>query len=162
MMAFPSRSIEAMTWLASDGMASAPCKRPGSLPRWLILILFCMAVSVGCSSGGRNGVEGSVRYAGVPIAVGTITFMPVGEGGIKCGGRIENGHYQVEPQFGPVAGLHRVEIHWAKPTGKSYKNEFGEVFDVTEEGLPEKYHAKSILTRTVKSGPNVFDFELEE
>ncbi len=116
----------------------------------------------GCSSGGRTGVEGRVTYAGEPIAVGTITFIPTGGKGIKCGARIENGHYQVEPRFGPVPGPHRVEIHWAKPTGKKYQNEFKEVFDVTTEGLPAKYNTQSTLTATIKPGPNVFNFDLEK
>jgi hypothetical protein len=53
-----------------------------------------------------------------------------------------------------------VEIRWAKPTGETYKNAFGEVFDVTQEGLPDKYNSNSILTATIKSGANVIDFHL--
>ncbi len=49
-----------------------------------------------------------------------------------------------------------------KPTGKKYKNEFGEVLDVRQEGLPEKYHAKSTLTATIKPGMNVVHFNLEK
>jgi len=129
--------------------------------RWTALLIG-MALLTGCSSDGRTGVEGTVTYDGQPIPVGTITFLPVGEGGIKCGGRIENGHYEVEPRFGPMPGPHRVEIHWAQPTGKTYKNEFGEVFDVTREGLPDKYHSQSTLTATIKRGGNVIDFSLEK
>jgi hypothetical protein len=122
------------------------------------IVALCLG---GCSSSARTGVEGTVTFAGEAIAVGTITFVPIGEKGIKCGARIEKGRYHVEPQFGPVPGPHRVEIRWARPTGKKYKNEYGEVFDVTEEGLPGKYHEKSILTATIKSGKNVINFDLE-
>jgi hypothetical protein len=128
----------------------------------LFILLVGAAGLAGCSSEGRYGVEGTVRYAGQPIGIGTITFLPTAEKGIKCGGRIENGRYQVEPKFGPMPGPHRVEIHWAKPTGKKYKNEFGEEFDRTQEGLPDKYHAQSILTTTIKAGANTIDFDLEK
>ena len=86
-------------------------------------------------------MKGTVTYNGPPLAVGTITFVPTGKKGIKCGERIENGHYQIDPPFRPMPGPHRVEIRSDKPTGKKYKNEFGEVFDVTREGLPDKYHS---------------------
>jgi hypothetical protein len=125
----------------------------------LVLLLGAAALP-GCSSEGRSGVQGTVTYDGQPIPVGTITLLPTGEKGIKCGGRIENGHYQIEPRFGPMPGPHRVEIRWAKPTGKKYKNAFGEVFDVTSEGLPDKYHAHSRLTAMIKSGANVLNLSL--
>jgi hypothetical protein len=107
-------------------------------------------------------VAGSVRYDGQPVAVGTITFLPMDEKGVKCGGRIADGRYTIEPRFGPMAGPHRVEIHWARPTGKKKKNEFGEVFDVTQEGLPAKYNTKSKLTAQVKAEANTIDFDLEK
>ena len=50
----------------------------------------------------------------------------------------------------------------AKPTGKKYKNEFGEELDVRREGLPDKYHANSTLTADIKAGENVIDFHLEK
>jgi hypothetical protein len=127
-----------------------------------MVLLLGVVVVAGCSSGDRVGVRGMVTYAGEPIAIGTITFLPTGEKGVKCGGRIENGRYEVEPRFGPMPGPHRVEIHWSRPTGQKYKNEFGEVFDKTQEGLPDKYHAKSILTATIEPGSNVFNYSLEK
>jgi hypothetical protein len=127
----------------------------------LLGLLLAVAALAGCSSGRRVGVEGEVTYAGEPLGVGTITFLPEGDKGVKCGGRIENGRYKVEPQFGPTPGPHRVEIRWAKPTGKKYKNEFGEVFDVTAEGLPDKYHGQTVLRADVNSGSNKIDFHLD-
>jgi hypothetical protein len=47
-------------------------------------------------------------------------------------------------------------------SGKKYRNEFREEFDVTREGLPDKDHANSALTATIKPGANVIDFDLEE
>jgi len=125
-------------------------------------LLLAAAVVLGCSSGSRTGVQGTVTYGGQPLAVGTITFIPTAEQEIKCGGLIENGAYKVEPEFGPSPGPHRVEIRWAKPTGKKSKNEFGEELDIRQEGLPDKYHANSTLTADIKSGDNVLNFALEK
>ena len=132
--------------------------------RWMTLMAALVAASgvPGCSSGGRVGVEGKVTYAGEPLHFASITFLPMDEKGIKAGGLIENGTYKVEAKFGPMPGPHRVEIRWAKPTGKRYKNEFGEELDVRREGHPDKYHANSTLTADIKSGNNVIDFNLEK
>ncbi len=127
---------------------------------FLIFVAIC---TPGCSSSdGRSGVEGKVTYDGQPLAIATITFIPTAVGGISCGGVIEKGQYKVEPKFGPMVGPHRVEIRWAKPTGKKSKNEFGEEIEKREEGLPDKYHANSTLSAEIKSGTNKLDFSLEK
>jgi hypothetical protein len=107
-------------------------------------------------------VEGTVTYAGEPIPLGSIAFLPTSPEGIKAGGRVEGGRYQIEARFGLVPGPHKVEIRWLKPTGKKYKNEFGEEFDRTREGLPDKYHKDTILTADIKPGANVINFNLEK
>jgi hypothetical protein len=129
---------------------------------WLAVPLLGLVLASGCSSNGRVGVNGTVRYMGEPIGIGTITFLHRSAQGIKCGGRIAGGHSEIDPQFGPMPGLHRVEIHWAKPTGKKYRNEFNEEFDETREGLHEKYNKQSTLTATIKPGHNVIDFNLDQ
>jgi len=103
-----------------------------------------------------------VTYVGEPVSVGTITFIPQSETGIKCGGLIDQGKYRIEPKVGPQPGPHRVEIRWAKATGKKNKNEFGEEIDVRQEALPDKYHANSTLTADIKPGANVIVFQLEK
>ena len=121
-----------------------------------------LALAAGCSSSGAAAVEGQVSYAGEPIDVGTITFIPTSGAGVKSGGLIESGAYKVDPKIGPAPGPHRVEIRWAKPTGKSSKNEFGEEIQTRREGLPDKYHDQSTLTADIKAGKNVIDFALEK
>lgn len=103
-----------------------------------------------------------MTYDGQPIGVGRITFLPTDAKAVKRGGRFENGHYRLAPPEGPPPGDHRVEIHWLKPTGKKYHNEFKEELDVLEEGLPDKYHKGSALKATLKPGKNVVDFRLEK
>ena len=133
----------------------------GAFVRCAVLFLGVVAFT-SCSGNSRVAVAGLVTYDGEPIPIGSIAFLPVDEKGIKAGGRIENGRYKLEAEFGLMPGPHRVEIHWLKPTGKKYKNEFGEEFDRTQEGLPGKYHKDSVLTAEIKSGGNVIDFALEK
>jgi hypothetical protein len=125
----------------------------------LLLVVTCFP---GCSSDSRVAVEGNVTFAGQPLDVGTITFLPASGDGVKCGGLIENGQYKVEQKLGLAPGQHRVEIRWSKSTGKKSRNEFGEEIIVRQEGLPDKFHTNSTLTAEVKSGENFLDFKLEE
>jgi hypothetical protein len=126
-----------------------------------ICVLAATAAAAGCSDNKRVAVEGSITYDGKPIPMGTITFLPLFEGGIKAGDQIANGHYKLEAPLGLFPGPHKVEIRWAKPTGKKYKNEFGEEHDRTAEGLPDKYHANTTLTADIKPRGNTLDFNLE-
>ncbi len=132
--------------------------------RWYLraVLLAVILCGAGCSKDGGVALEGKVSYGGEPIDVGTITFIPTSGSGIKSGGLIESGGYKVDSKVGPGPGAHRVEIRWAKPTGKKTKNEFGEEIQTRQEGLPEKYHAQSTLTAEVKPGKNVIDFALEK
>lgn len=132
--------------------------------KWTVAAALLLIISnvCGCSSDDRAGVDGKVTYDGESLDVGTITFLPSSGEGIKCGGLIEKGAYKIDPKLGPMVGSHRVEIRWAKPTGKKSRNEFGEEIAVRQEGLPEKYHKNSTLTADIKSGNNVIDFALEK
>src|SRR6478736_3659332 len=127
-----------------------------------VALLALVFVGSGCSKESGVALEGKVSYGGEPIDVGTITFLQTSGSGIKSGGLIENGNYKVDSKTGPGPGPHRVEIRWARPTGKKSKNEFGEEIQKRQEGLPEKYHAQSTLTAEIKPGKNVIDFELEK
>jgi hypothetical protein len=122
-----------------------------------VLLALCCC---GCNS--STSVEGDITYDGQPIDIGRIAFLPTDPKAVKRGGRFEKGHYRLDAPEGPPAGEHKVEIHWLKPTGQTYKNEFQEELPRLEEGLPEKYHKASTLTATVKPGKNVIDFRLEK
>ncbi len=130
--------------------------------RAMSLGVLVLALTAGCSGTNRVAVEGLITYDGMPIPIGTITFLPTFENAVKAGGRVENGHYELAAAYGLVPGSYKVEVRWAKPTGKKYKNEFGEEFDRTQEGLPDKYHARTVLTADIKTGANHVDFNLEK
>src|SRR5262249_52343565 len=95
------------------------------------------------------------------VPAGAISFLASdATSGTSGGGTVIDGRYKVAPEAGLKPGKYRVEIRWGKPTGKKFRSDSGEMLDMTEEGLPEKYHTKSELTREVKAGWNTSDFNL--
>ncbi len=119
-----------------------------------------------CGCGGdrdRVPLGGTVKYDGVAIDNGTITFVPGGggdKGPPKASVRIQDGKYKFEPNFGPVPGKYTVEITWDKKTGRRVSTGDADSRDETEQVLPAKYNRKTELTREVKSGEQAMDFEL--
>ena len=89
-----------------------------------------------------------------------VAFVPAEGQGLSGGGTILDGKYHIAAAVGPKTGKYRVEIRWAKPTGKQYRSETGEMLEVTAEGLPEKYNNKSELTADLKPGKNTVNFDL--
>jgi hypothetical protein len=125
--------------------------------------VLCLACLAGCGGTGQAEVEGTVLYDGQPIKGGSIAFLPAGtDQGRAGGGTILDGRYHIPAKFGPLPGRYRVEIRWAKPTGRQFISETGHTLDVTEEGLPEKYNDKSELTAELKSGKNTVNFDLKK
>jgi len=125
------------------------------------LALMCLLLPSGCGGNGEVTLEGEVTYDGKPVPAGAISFLVSdAKGGGSGGGTILDGKYRVTSEAGLKPGTYRVEIRWAKPTGKKMKTEANEMLDITEEGLPEKYNTKSELTKEVKSGSNKIDFHL--
>lgn len=129
--------------------------------RWVLLAVACVWTA-GCgSSGAQLPVEGTVRYAGQPIGMGTIAFIAPDGPGPNAGEAIRDGRFTIPAAQGPQPGVYRVEVRWAKPTGKTFKHpETGELMDTFEEGLPEKYHDKSVLTHEFKAGGGPIELDL--
>jgi hypothetical protein len=72
------------------------------------------------------------------------------------------GERSVKEERGANAGPYRVEIRWAKKTGKKYRDpDSGEILDKRAEGLPPRYHLKSELTAEVSAERTKFDFDLK-
>jgi hypothetical protein len=130
-------------------------------------VLGCL-VFTGC--GGREytgerryAISGKVTVDGEAIGMGVISFRPQGEGGRVAGGPIADGAYEIPEAKGPNAGLHRVEIHWNKLTGRKVPNPMdpSEMIDEMAVGLPEKFNTKSELKAEVSAGQTRFDFHLK-
>ena len=77
------------------------------------LAAICLAGG-GCgrSSGpARVAVAGQVDRAGIPVAEGTISFLPIGpEGGPAAMTSVADGKYRFERRLGPPPGKHRVLV----------------------------------------------------
>jgi hypothetical protein len=125
-----------------------------------------LCLAAGCDgTGGRVPVAGTVTFDGQPVDGGAIAFLPEGEGDgdrPKPGTRIDEGRYAILARKGPVPGVYRVQIHWAKKTGKKVPFDSPPVLiDETRQVIPEKYNTQSTLRVEVHSGSNAFDFDLK-
>jgi hypothetical protein len=127
----------------------------------LVLVLGVLGLA-GCGGKGRVAVEGTVTYDGQPIQAGSIAFLAAEGQGVNTGGAIVDGKYAIAADVGPKMGKNKVEIRWAKPTGKTYQSETGATLSVTAEGLPAKYNDQSELTAQVERGQNTINFDLKK
>ncbi len=134
----------------------------------LIGSVVLLGPTVGCGYRGYDGdrrfpLSGKVTFDGEPVDLGSISFLPAAEGGKQrvSGGQIEDGKYAVPEEQGANVGKYRVEIHWAKKTGKQhYDSELQMKVDDRKEALPRKFHTDSILNADVSAEKTTFDFEL--
>ena len=123
------------------------------------ILLFSLA---GCGGTGQVGVEGTITHDGQPVEEGSITFVATTKEGRSGGGTILQGKYALSEKDRPTSGHYKVQIRWAKPTGKKVKSETGEMLDVREEALPPKYNDATTLTADLTSGTNKVDFDLKK
>jgi hypothetical protein len=133
---------------------------------WKLRAIFCAwaaAVCLGLGGCGqsRQSVHGSVTIDGTPMDLGMITFVPEDTSQTSVGGKISDGKFSLDATRGPLPGKYRVEIRWAKKTGRKVPNGDGGMQDETAEGLPAKYNTDTELTATIGSwGSNSVDFNL--
>lgn len=79
---------------------------------WRVAVIVSLAVIAigGCGGGGvtRYDVSGKVTFGGVPVAVGTITFLPAsGNSGPGGSAAIRDGLYDTsQGRMGPTGGPH--------------------------------------------------------
>lgn len=128
---------------------------------WFGLLVVGMMM-LGCGSGGVS-LKGKVSYDNNVVDQGAITLIPASASGKKVGGIIKDGTFEIPKDKGLVAGQYKVEITWAKKTGKKVQEEPGSKEFVSEErkqAIPAKYNSQTTLQVTLKSGENVEDFLL--
>ncbi len=126
--------------------------------------LFCWALLLltGCSGDGRRAVSGEVSLDGEAVSGGSIVFLPAGgDEGSKGAAEIVDGKYAIPAEQGLPPGSYRVEIRWAKPTGKQVPSgDPGMMMDERAEAMPAKYNTASTLTVEIAAGENKHDFKL--
>ena len=118
----------------------------------------------GCGGGGltRVPVSGQVTLDGKPLANGSITFIPVGQG-ITAGGRIVDAHYELSSKDGLVPATYQVRINASEPTGRTIVDPVGniEIPDMRNV-IPPRYNMRTELSAKVTAeGPNRFDYDLK-
>jgi hypothetical protein len=136
-----------------------------NLPSTLCFLALC-ALLAGCSGSKYKGdkrypLAGEVTFDGQPVDVGSISFIPVGQGRAS-GGVITDGKYAVPEEKGATAGTYRVQVSWLKKTGRQLRDpESGEMYDERREALPDKLRSSSELTVEVPLPENRHDFKLK-
>lgn len=125
------------------------------------LTLLALATA-GCNSSSRQGIEGTVKFDGTPLADGLISFLPqAGTAGPTAGSRITQGAYHIDRAKGLLPGSYRVEISGWRKTGAKKTDMFGREVDETEQIVPSRYNKESKLTADVAKGQSTpLDFEL--
>ncbi len=134
----------------------------------MVVFLGCASLA-GCGNRGYDGdqrfpLTGKITLDGQVVDAGTISFLPKGGGKDQrvSGGEIVDGKYDVVEAQGANSGSYRVEIRWAKKTGKQFKDrELGIMVDERKEGLPARFHSSSELSVDVAAGKTNFDFDLK-
>jgi len=126
-----------------------------------ILALLAASVLAGCSSDNHRAISGEVSYNGEPVDGGSIVFLPSGGEGPKGAAEIVGGKYSIPAQQGLPPGTCRVEITWAKPTGKQIPSgDPGMMMEERIEAIPAQYNSASTLSVEITAGENVHNFPL--
>ena len=129
----------------------------GLLTGWFV-------TAAGCGVSSQPSVKGHVTLDGEAVGPGgRIVFLPQRSGeGRQAAAAIEEGKYDIPAERGPSLGPCRVEITWAKRTGKQVPSaDPGFMMDQTREAIPTKYNSQSSLTVEIRPGENVHDFRLQ-
>lgn len=73
------------------------------------LLMSCLFACAGCSNQGKTQLQGEVTYGGEPVALGTITFTPKGEG-FRAIQTITDGKFDIAEKNGVQPGEYNVLI----------------------------------------------------
>jgi len=129
---------------------------------WLFAAVIAAGVLAAAGCGGAGGVtaKGRVTLDNVPVKEGTIVFIS-SAGGQKVPAVVKDGEYAVPADAALKPGSYRVEVTWARPTGKKIPSaDPGMTTDERKEAIPAKYNTQSTLTADLASGENTKDFTL--
>ena len=125
----------------------------------LYFCVLCVLVAVsGCARQALVGeVEGTVTLDGEPVEKATVMFQP-SQGATSYGETDGQGKFvlrQSGDRPGVLVGTHKVTVE----TYRIHTSSEGEPV-VIPETIPAKYNANSELTRDVKPGKQIIDFDL--
>jgi hypothetical protein len=120
-------------------------------------------VLLGCNQEtDRLPLSGTVNWQGLPLAKGSILFVPTKDHrGPKIGAAIVNGEYQIDKVRGATSGAYRVEVrvdtgeYPHSPTDRQPPTK-----TPAPQQIPAEYNTRSRLTAVVSADQTRFDFEL--
>lgn len=143
----------------------------------IVLAIGLTSCQLGCDSGPPTApVHGKVTYKGKPVSTGTVTFYPTTGGRPAVGSINEDGTYELARKArgdGVILGDYKVTIEAveAGTPAEQPASLTGELGTAAGAGMstpptylvPEKYSVQetSDLTKTVESGDNEINFDLE-
>ncbi len=126
------------------------------------LILFGTSVLLISGCGGsmhaRQALSGDVALDGRPLEKGQIVFQPKSTGeGVTAFGKITDGHFSIDREFGPVPGDYVVRIDSISLSTRTKKAAQAGYNNL----VPSQYNMESTLTADVKADTlNSYKFEL--
>jgi hypothetical protein len=128
---------------------------------WLNGFLVCVFFVAGCDGDNSATAKGAVQFDGIPVAEGSINFVPVDGKTKTAWGSIKDGKYDTRV---PV-GLMKVFINYPEVVDKkkAYDTPDSPTRPVYAETLPAKYsdRERTELQLDVKPGTNVKDWDLK-
>ena len=126
-------------------------------PRCSVLALAILC----CGCGARySDIEGKVAFAGKPVNIGTISFLPADGRGPTAAAKIVDGNYSVRVP----PGNYKVQISGYRKAGQRHASEGdpnSPMMDILEPIVPERYNTASTLVREIKPGERQIDFLLD-
>jgi hypothetical protein len=147
--------------------AEVALRRTSQQVAWLVAALLLVVFAVGCgrrSKLERVLVSGKASYAGQPIEIGQIRFVPFESTRAPITvENIRNGTYNTDSSGGVPVGTHRVEIRMFD--SEEYKNAPRVPGSPgLKQLLPAKYNRDSELTFEIPSGSGsiAHDYTLEK
>lgn len=135
-------------------------RSPRSLTRWAFSGWpFLLGLLLAGCGPATVTIKGQVTLDGQPLSKGVIAFIPSDIEGETATATIENGAYTVQT----LAGNKRVQISAPVVTGtrKAFDGPGAPTLEITEESLPDRYHASTELTFTAQPGENTKDWSVE-
>ena len=139
--------------------------------RALLFAIATSALCLGCGGGGPNDlpelgtVTGKVKLNGVPQKDLRVQFYPEGGGASAVGVTDATGKYSLTygaGNLGAKIGPNIVSINWNDNVQSTpLTMDDGTIVQPKVQPIPLKYHEKTELKADVKSGDQVFDFELK-
>ena len=127
---------------------------------FLIASLCTIALSTGCGTSGPElgSVSGTVTLDGVPLSGVLVVFNP-GNSRPSEGLTDANGYYELRytrEQSGAIVGQHKVLITPQVTVDQDGNETVGD-----QKTIPVKYNTETTLSEEVKSGSNIFNFDLQ-